>query len=73
MNTNPIVQEVRDARASIATEFGYDLSKYLAWIREQTRLRKEGVGKPKTSRKPAYAAKFRTAKQRPVQATALAH
>ena len=36
-----IVQEVRDARASIAAEFGYDLSKYLVWIREQTRLRKE--------------------------------
>jgi hypothetical protein len=36
MNTDPIVQEVRDARASIAAEFGCDLSKYLAWIREQT-------------------------------------
>ena len=36
-----IVQEVRDARASIAAEFGYDLSKYLVWIREQTRIRKE--------------------------------
>jgi hypothetical protein len=58
MNTDPIIQEVRDARASIAAEFGYDLSKYLAWIREQTRLRKEGVGKPETSRNPAYAAKI---------------
>jgi hypothetical protein len=38
-----IVQDVRDARASIAAEFGYDLSKYLIWIREQTRLRKEGL------------------------------
>jgi hypothetical protein len=43
MNTDPIVQEVSDARASIAAEFGYDLSKYLAWIREQTRLRKEAA------------------------------
>jgi hypothetical protein len=41
MITDSIVQEVRDARASIAAEFGYDLSKYLVWIREQTRLRKE--------------------------------
>lgn len=44
MMTDPIVQEVRDARASIAAEFGYDLSTYLAWIREQTRLRKEALG-----------------------------
>ncbi len=42
--TDSIVQEVRDARASIAAEFGYDLSKYLVWIREQTKLRKESPG-----------------------------
>ena len=47
MTTDAIVQEVRDARASIAAEFGYDLSKYLVWIREQTRLRKEGIGETK--------------------------
>ena len=41
--TDSIVQEVRDARASIAAEFGYDLSKYLVWIREQTKLRKEAL------------------------------
>lgn len=41
--TDYIVQEVRDARASIAAEFGYDLSKYLVWIREQTKLRKEAL------------------------------
>ena len=44
MKTDPIVQEVRDARASIAAEFGYDLSKYLVWIREQTQLRKQAGG-----------------------------
>ena len=27
-----------------AAEFGYDLSKYLVWIREQTKLRKESLG-----------------------------
>jgi len=43
MITDSIVQEVRDARASIAAEFGYDLSKYLVWIREQTRLRREAI------------------------------
>ena len=42
--TDHIVQEVREARASIAAEFGYDLSKYLVWIREQTKLRKEALG-----------------------------
>ncbi len=52
MNTDPIVQEVREARASIAAEFGYDLSKYLAWIREQTRLRKEASGKPPPPKPP---------------------
>ncbi len=44
MITDSIVQEVRDARASIAAEFGYGLSKYLVWIREQTKLRKEALG-----------------------------
>jgi hypothetical protein len=42
-----IVQEVRDARAAIAAEFGYDLSKYLVWIREQTQLRKEALANTK--------------------------
>ena len=42
--TDSIVQQVRDARASIAAGFGYDLSKYLAWIREQTKPRKESLG-----------------------------
>jgi hypothetical protein len=45
MIADSIVQEVRDARASIAGKFGYDLPKYLAWAREQTRLRKEAGGK----------------------------
>lgn len=44
MTADSIVQEVRDARAAIAGKFGYDLPKYLAWAREQTRLRKEAVG-----------------------------
>lgn len=58
MKTDPIVQEVRDARASIAAEFGYDLSKYLAWAREQTRLKKESVSQaaPVKGAKPGGAA-----------------
>jgi hypothetical protein len=45
MTLDPIVQEVREARASIAAEFGYDLSSYLVWIREQTQIRKESLNK----------------------------
>ncbi|GDX11873.1 hypothetical protein LBMAG57_36450 [Verrucomicrobiota bacterium] len=40
MNEDTIVQEVRDIRASIAAEFGYDRTKLIAWAREQTRQRK---------------------------------
>jgi hypothetical protein len=40
MTLDPIVQEVREARAAIAAEFGYDLSQYLVWIREQTQIQK---------------------------------
>ncbi|HBJ84044.1 MAG TPA: hypothetical protein DDZ88_09290 [Verrucomicrobiales bacterium] len=35
-----IVQEVRDIRAAIAAEFGYDRTKLIAWAREQTKQRK---------------------------------
>jgi hypothetical protein len=52
MKADPIVQEVREARASIAAEFGYDLPKYLAWIREQTRLRKEAISNPRQGKTP---------------------
>ena len=40
MTLDPIVQKVREARAAIAAEFGYDLSQYLVWIREQTQIQK---------------------------------
>ena len=45
MTIDPIVQEVREARAAIAAEFGYDLSSYLVWIREQTQIRRESLNK----------------------------
>ena len=44
---DPIVQEVRAARAAIAAEFNHDLGKYLAWIREQTEARKKAMTQPK--------------------------
>jgi hypothetical protein len=40
MNEDTIVQEVRDIRAAIAAEFGYDRTKFIAWAREQTKQRK---------------------------------
>jgi hypothetical protein len=40
MNDDTIVQEVRDIRAAIAAEFGYDRTKFIAWAREQTKQRK---------------------------------
>jgi len=33
---DPIVQEVRDARAAVATDFGFDLHKFLAWAKTHT-------------------------------------
>lgn len=45
MNDDTIVQEVRDIRASIAAEFGYDRTKLIAWAREQTKQRK-AAGNP---------------------------
>lgn len=65
---DPIVQEVRDARATIAAEFNYDLGKYLTWIREQTEARKKSLLKLKANktqettsgaRKPTVARKRR--------------
>jgi hypothetical protein len=40
MNDDTIVKEVRDIRAAIAAEFGYDRTKLIAWAREQTKQRK---------------------------------
>ena len=66
MITDPIVQEVRDARASIAAEFGYDLSKYLVWIREQTRIRKEAIGNTRQNIKGCIAASLSEPANAPV-------
>lgn len=75
MKINPIVQEVHEARAAIAAEFGYDLSKYLAWIREQTQLRKEANGKPipKITGSPKASEKPRKLRLRPARTSVLAH
>jgi hypothetical protein len=44
--TNPIIEEVRAARASIAAEHGYDRTKIIAWARaEQATLKMKSPNK----------------------------
>ena len=33
---DPIVQEVREARAAVAADFGFDLHKFFAWAKTHT-------------------------------------
>ena len=33
---DPIVQEVRDARAAVAADFGFDLRQFFAWAKTHT-------------------------------------
>ncbi len=33
---DPIVQEVRDARAAVAADFDFDLHKFFAWAKKHT-------------------------------------
>lgn len=36
---NPIIAEIREARAALAAEHGYDLARINAWARQQTLAR----------------------------------
>jgi|688.fasta_scaffold220617_4 hypothetical protein len=56
---DPIVQDVRDARAAIAAEFNYDLGKYLAWIREQTEARKTAMTQPRAKKETGKSGRAR--------------
>lgn len=33
---DPIIQEVREARAAVAADFGFDLHKFFAWAKAHT-------------------------------------
>ena len=33
---NPILQEVREARAAVSADFGFDLHKFFAWAKAHT-------------------------------------
>ena len=50
--TDPIVQEVRDIRASISEQFGFDRTRIIAWARVQTAARKAALSKPKANKTP---------------------
>lgn len=59
--TDPIVEEVRAARAAIAAEFGHDRGRFLAWARDKEE--KERLAKaPKKKNK---ATEVRTKSQKP--------
>lgn len=47
---DPIVQEVRDIRASMAEQFGFDRKRILAWARAETAARKSALSKPKADK-----------------------
>ena len=47
-----IVQEVRDIRASIAEQFGYDRTRIIGWAREQTVARKAALENAKANKSP---------------------
>jgi N6-adenosine-specific RNA methylase IME4 len=38
---DPIVQEVREARAAVSADFGFDLHKFFAWAKTHTAAEKK--------------------------------
>jgi hypothetical protein len=39
-----IIQEVRDARAAVAADFGFDLHKFFAWAKTHTAAERKAKG-----------------------------
>lgn len=54
--TDTIVQEVREARAEIAAEFGYDRAKFWAWARGQQEAERKAKHQLPTSPNKALEA-----------------
>ncbi|NLT71273.1 MAG: hypothetical protein GXX91_11345 [Verrucomicrobiaceae bacterium] len=44
---NPIIEEIRQARAALAEEHGYDLKRINEWAREQTEARRKSQNRSK--------------------------
>lgn len=53
---NPIIEEIRRARAALAEEHGYDLKRINEWARKQTEARKEQAKTKAGSAKQAACA-----------------
>jgi hypothetical protein len=67
-----IVQEVREARAQIAAEFGYDRARFWAWARSQQEAERKAkhqlpTSPPSAVEKTGAAAKPNAARRRRVR------
>jgi hypothetical protein len=76
---DPIVQEVREARAAVAADFDFDLHKFFAWAKTHTAIEKKakhrlptGPTKPtvKAIAKPSKSPAARKRSARPARALA---
>jgi hypothetical protein len=54
---NPIINEIREARAALAAEHGYDLVRINEWARQQTQARQAQREKETGKTRKATAAK----------------
>ena len=52
MIRNPIIEEVRAARAALAAEHGYDIKRINEWARQQTEAMKKASRQVRASREP---------------------
>ena len=67
--TDSIVQEVREARAEIAAEFGHDRARFWAWARAQQEAERQAnqqlpASLAKTLKTPGTASKLPAARKR---------
>jgi hypothetical protein len=65
---DPIVQDVRDARAAVAADFGFDLHKFFAWAKTHTAAERKAkhwlpTGPDKTLQSPRRVPKSPTARK----------
>jgi hypothetical protein len=54
--TNPIIEEVRAARAALAAEHGHDIQRITEWARQRTEALKAATKQPKANIKGCIAA-----------------
>ena len=48
--TNPLIEEVRAARASLAAEHGYDIHRITEWARQRTEALKAATRQPRANK-----------------------